>query len=80
LLFSELAVDDDHLLAKPAGATATCQRWIAKGERSGLLTRMATESGSLFAAMKKLSAFLQLESMISRWFGSEGTGNKTVSR
>jgi hypothetical protein len=39
--------------AKPDGAWAGSQPWIAKGEQSGLLTRIAaTESSSLFVRMK----------------------------
>jgi hypothetical protein len=37
--------------------------WIAKGERSGLLTHTATESG-LLRADEKLTAFLELEAAI----------------
>jgi len=44
----EIIADNLH----KAGAWAGSQPWIAKGERSGLLMLMATESVSLSAQMK----------------------------
>jgi hypothetical protein len=42
-----------------------CRRWTAKGEQSGLRTRIAaTKSVSLAHAEEKLTAFLELESAI----------------
>ena len=38
--------------AKPDGVGAASQLSIQRGERSGLLTRIATESVSLFTPMK----------------------------
>jgi hypothetical protein len=38
--------------AKPDGVGAALQPWILAGERSGLLTRTATESVSLWVRMK----------------------------
>jgi hypothetical protein len=40
------------ILAKPGLAWAGYQPLIPKGEQSGLLTRMVTESGSSYAPMK----------------------------
>jgi hypothetical protein len=37
---------------------------MLKGEQSGLWTRMAMESGSLFAPMKCLTAFTELEAAV----------------
>jgi hypothetical protein len=37
-----------------------------KGERSGLLTLTATESGSSCMRMKELTAFVELESVIKK--------------
>jgi hypothetical protein len=51
--------------AKPVGVGAASQPWIPARVRSSLLTRIAvTESGSLCGRMKKLTAFLELESAI----------------
>jgi len=52
-------------LARPVGAWAGSQQLIPTGERSGLLTRIATtKSGSLLHADELLTAFLELESAI----------------
>jgi hypothetical protein len=50
---------------KPVGVGAVSQPWIAKGERSGLLTHTATTGKRLVVrADQKLTAFLELESAI----------------
>jgi len=41
------------------------------GERFGLLTHMATESVSLCMRMKKLTAFVELESVIKKALKAE---------
>ena len=54
-------------LRRPVGVGAASQRLIPTGEQSGLLTHIATtESVSLCMRMKKLTAFVELESMIQK--------------
>ena len=48
----------------PDSAWAGSQPWTAKGERSGLWTRMATESVSSCVRDEIVTAFLELERAI----------------
>jgi hypothetical protein len=62
------------------------QPWIITGEQPGLLTHIAaTESVSLCVQMKKLTAFIELESVIShslltRCNGAVGCGDALRGR
>jgi hypothetical protein len=50
----------------PDGVGAAGQRWILRGEQSGLLTRVATES-VLVRAEEILTAFLEAERAIHQF-------------
>jgi hypothetical protein len=55
----------DNLRQSRVGVGAVSQPWILRDGQSGLLMRTATtESVSLCAPMKKLTAFLELKSAI----------------
>jgi hypothetical protein len=52
-------------LKKPGGVGAAYQLWIARDERSGLLTHIAGDGKRfLVRADEKLTAFVELESAI----------------
>jgi hypothetical protein len=61
--FLKLATPRGQSPRSPIGAWAGSQPWIARAERSGLLTHIAaTEKQFIVRADEKLTAFLELES------------------
>jgi len=52
-------------MANPVGASAGSQRWVAKGERSGLLDAHCGDGKRFIVrADEKLTAFMELEHLL----------------
>jgi hypothetical protein len=52
---------------KPDSVSDGSQRWIAKGERSGLLTRIAHGKGFVVSADENLTAFVNSQTKCPFW-------------
>jgi len=60
---------------KPVGVGVALQLWIAKGERSRLLTRTATTENVSLGERIKLASFLEVESAIREALGLNNKDN-----
>jgi hypothetical protein len=65
----EIIADD---LSKPVGRGAACQRWLARGARSGSQTPHRDGKRFVVRADEKLTAFIELESSTSEIAQSDG--------